>query len=104
LEVSTDVKIAMQCFENFGGQMPPQLRAWSIVFSHVSCVIAHIMRQYFRSYGMDSEIPELHCHSHTEFCIGPNFETIISGEILGTPTQCLTFVIYDDPGQKTRLN
>jgi len=29
---------------------------------------------------------------------------IISGEMLGTPTQCQTFVIYDDIGQKTRLN
>jgi len=53
---------------------------------------------------MDSEIPELHCHSHTVFCIGHNFEITISGEMLGTPTQCHTFVIYDDTGQKTRLN
>jgi len=29
---------------------------------------------------------------------------IIGGEMLGTPTQCQTFVIYDDTGQKTRLN
>jgi len=36
--------------------------------------------------------------------MGHNFETIISGEMLGTPTQCHTFVIYDDSGQKTRLN
>jgi len=36
------------------------------------------------SYGMDSEIPDLHCHSHNEFCIDHNFETIISGETLGT--------------------
>jgi len=53
---------------------------------------------------MDSEIPELRCHLHTVFCIGRNIETIISGEMLGTPTQCHTFVIYDDTGQKTRLN
>jgi len=53
---------------------------------------------------MDSEIPELHCHLHTVFCKSHNFETIISGEMLGTPTQCQTFVIYDDTGQKTRLN
>jgi len=53
---------------------------------------------------MDSEIPELHCHLHTVFCIGHNFETIISGEMLGAPTQCHTFVIYDDAGEKTRLN
>jgi len=52
---------------------------------------------------MDFEIPELHCHLHTAFCIGHNFETIISGEMLGTPTQCHTFVIYDDAGQKTHL-
>jgi len=52
---------------------------------------------------MDSEIPELHCHLHTVFCIGHNFESIISGEMIGTPTQCHTFVIYNDTGQKTRL-
>jgi len=45
---------------------------------------------------MDSEIPELHCHLHTVFCTGNNFETIICGEMLGTPIQCHTFVIYDD--------
>jgi len=52
---------------------------------------------------MDFEIPELHCHLHTVFCTGHNFETIISGEMFGTPTQCHTFVIYDDTGQKTHL-
>ena len=36
--------------------------------------------------------------------MGHKFETIISGEMLGTSTQCHTFVIYDDSGQKTRLN
>jgi len=46
------------------------------------------LAQHSHSYGMDSEIPELHCHLHTVFCIGHNFETIISGEMLGTPTQC----------------
>jgi len=37
---------------------------------------------------MDSEIPELHCRLHTDtvFYISRNFETIISGEMLGTPT------------------
>jgi len=34
--------------------------------------------------------------------MGQNFEAIISGEMLGTPTQCHTFVLYDDTGQKTR--
>ena len=55
---------------------------------------------------MDSEIPELHCHLHTAglICIDHNFETIISGEMLGTPAQCYTFMIYDDTGQKARLN
>jgi len=66
------------------------------------------LAQQSHSYGMDSEIPELHCHLHTAglFCIGHNFETIISRdcEMLGTPTQCHTLVIYDDTGQKTRLN
>jgi len=76
----------------------------SIVFCHASCVIAHIISQHSHSYGMDSEIPELHCHSHTVCCIGHNFEIIISGEMLGTPTQCHAFVIYDDTGQKTRFN
>jgi len=52
---------------------------------------------------MDFEIPELHCHLLTVFCTGHNFETIISGEMLGTPTQCHTFVMYNDTGQKTRL-
>jgi len=55
------------------------------------------------SHDMDFEIPELHCHLHTVPCIGHNFETIVSGEMLGTPTQCHTFVIYDDTGQKARL-
>jgi len=59
------------------------------------------LAQHSRSYGMDSEIPSLHCHL---FCMGRNFETIISGEMLGTPTHCHAFVIYDDTGQKTRLN
>jgi len=36
--------------------------------------------------------------------MGHNFEAIISGEMLGTPTQCHTFALYDDIGQKTRLN
>jgi len=58
------------------------------------------------SYGMDSENPELHRNLHIVFCIvGHNFETIISGEMPGTPTtQCYTFVIYDDTGQKTLHN
>jgi len=42
--------------------------------------------QHSHSYGMDSEISELHYCSHTVFCIGYNFETIISGEKLGAPT------------------
>ena len=55
---------------------------------------------------MDSEIPGLHCRLHTVglFCIGNNFETTISGEMLSIPTQCHTLMIYDDIGQKTRLN
>ena len=61
------------------------------------------LAKHSHSYGMDFEIPELHCHLHTAFCMGHNFETIISGEMLGTPTQCHTFVIYDDAGQKTHL-
>ena len=64
------------------------------------------LAQRSHSYGMDSEIFELHCHLHTVglFCISHNFETIISGEMFGTPTQCHTLVINDDAGQKTRLN
>jgi len=51
------------------------------------------------------QIPELHCHLlNIVFCMGHNFETIISSGMLGTPTQCHTFVLYDDTGQKTRLN
>jgi len=50
---------------------------------------------------MDSEIPELHWRLRTVFCIG--HEAIISGEMLGTPIQCYTFVIYDDTGQKARV-
>jgi len=42
------------------------------------------LAQHSHTYGMDSEIPELHCHLHTVFCIGHNFETIISGEMIGT--------------------
>jgi len=34
---------------------------------------------------------------------GNALKTIIIGEMLGTPTQCHTFVIYDDTGQKTGL-
>jgi len=62
------------------------------------------LAQHSHSYGMDSEIPELHCHLHTVFCIGHHFETIISGEMLGTSIQCHTFVIYDNTGHKTRLH
>jgi len=36
--------------------------------------------------------------------MGHNFETIISGGMLSTLTQCHAFVLYDDTGQKTRLN
>jgi len=38
------------------------------------------------------------------FAQAPASETINSGEMLGTPTQCHTFVTYDDAVQKTRLN
>ena len=62
------------------------------------------LAQHSHSYGMDSEISELYYRLHTVFCIGHNFETIISGEKLGTPNQCHTFAIYEDTGQKTRLN
>jgi len=61
------------------------------------------LAKHSHSYGMDFEIRKLHCHLHTVFCTGHNFETIISGVMLGTPTQCHTFVIYDDTDQKTRL-
>jgi len=44
------------------------------------------LTQYSHSYGMDSEISELRCHLHNVFCISHNFETIISGEMLGTHT------------------
>jgi len=37
------------------------------------------LAKHSRSNGMDSEIPELHCHLHIVFCMGHNFETIISG-------------------------
>jgi len=60
--------------------------------------------QHSHIYGMDSEIIALHCHLHTVFCIGHDFETIISGEMLGTPTYCHSFVIYDNTGQKIRFN
>jgi len=52
---------------------------------------------------MDSEISRTTL-SLTVFCVGHNFETIISGEMLDTPTQRHTFVINDDTGQKARLN
>jgi len=40
------------------------------------------------------QIPEMHFHLlHIVFCMGHNYETIVSGEMLGTPTQCHTFVI-----------
>jgi len=42
---------------------------------------------------MDSEIAELHCHSYTVFFTCTN--TMISGEMLGTPTQCHTIATYD---------
>jgi len=38
------------------------------------------------------------------FASALNSETIIGVEMLGTHTQCHTFVIDDDAGQKTRLN
>jgi len=58
------------------------------------------LAQHSHIYSMDSEIPVLHCHLHTVFCVGHNFETIISSEMLGTPNQCHTFVKHDDAGQK----
>jgi len=36
--------------------------------------------------------------------MGHDFEAIISGEMIGTPVQCHTFVLYGDTDQKTRLN
>ena len=42
--------------------------------------------QHSHIYDMDSEIPELHYHLHIVFCMSRNFETIINGEMLGTPT------------------
>jgi len=42
------------------------------------------LAQHSQSYGRDSKIPELHRNLHTVFCIGHNFETIISGEMFGT--------------------
>ena len=74
---------------------PTKLRPWLLPTS---------LAQRSHSYGMDSEIPELQCYLNAVFCIGHNFETIISGEMLGIPTQCHSFVIYDDTGQKTHLN
>jgi len=38
-----------------------------------------LLAKHSYSYVMDVEIPELHCHLHTVFCTGHNFETIISG-------------------------
>jgi len=35
--------------------------------------------------------------------MGHNFETIINGEMLGTPTQYYSFALYDDTGQKSSL-
>jgi len=55
------------------------------------------------SYGTDFKFPNC-IVTYTLFCIGHNFEIIIRGEMLGTPTQCHTFVIYDDTGQKTHLD
>jgi len=45
------------------------------------------LAQHSHSYGMDCEIPLLHCHLHTAglFCMGHNFEIIISGEMFATP-------------------
>jgi len=62
------------------------------------------LAQHSQNYGMDSEFSELHCHLHTVFCIGHNFQTIITSEMLGSPTQCHTFVTYDDTSQKTLFN
>jgi len=75
-----------------------------IVFVMCLVLLPTPLAQHSHSYGVDSEISELHCHLHTVFCIGHNFETIISGEMLGTPTQSQAFVIYVDFAQKTRLN
>jgi len=59
--------------------------------------------QHSHIYGMDSEILQLHCHLHNLLCTGHTFETIISGEMLRTSTQCHTFAMYDNTGQKIRL-
>jgi len=52
---------------------------------------------------MVCDIPELQCHSHTVF---RTTKTIVSGEMLVTPTQCLARVTDDnaDLRQKIRLN
>jgi len=47
--------------------------------------------------------PNLNIGSYTKGNPIGYFETIICGEMLGTPTQCYTFVLQDDTGQKTRL-
>ena len=60
----------------------------TIVFVKCFVLLPTSLAQHSHSYGMDSEIPELHCQLHIVglFSIGHNFETIIGGEMLGTPT------------------
>jgi len=41
------------------------------------------LAQHSHSYGMDSEISEMQWDLHTVFCIGHNFETIISSVATG---------------------
>ena len=65
----------------------------TIVFVVCLVLLPTSLAQHSHSYGLDSEIPEPHCHLHTVglFSIGTNFETIVSGEMLDTLTQCPHF-------------
>jgi len=52
--------------------------------------------------------PEVHCDCYFTctlyFAQAPASETINNGEMLGTPTECHTFLTFDNFGQNTLLS
>jgi len=71
----------------------------TIVFCHVSCAIAHIISPIFSS--LRHEFLNSRTALTLTHCIrieAVTSETSITGEMLGTPTQCHTFVLYVEAG------
>jgi len=80
------------------------LFCWSL-FSGVSCAFAHIISlNIIMVTARIHKFPNCIVTYTLYFAQARASETIIGREMLGTPTQCHTFVSYDDAGLKTSLN